>query len=51
VDVQQKHALHDRPYIDGKDRDHLLHVSYFLSPVTGPVFDERRCELVPNNAG
>jgi hypothetical protein len=49
--VQQKHALHDRPYIDGKHRDHLLHVSFVLSPVTRPAFDERGCELVPNNPG
>jgi acyl-CoA hydrolase len=30
-------------------RDHLLHVSYFLSPVTRPAFYARGCELVPNN--
>ena len=30
-------------------REHLLHVSYFLSPVTRPAFHERGCELVPNH--
>jgi acyl-CoA hydrolase len=49
VRVHQMHALHDRPYIHGKLRGHLLHVSYFLSPVTRPAFHERGCELVPNN--
>jgi acyl-CoA hydrolase len=43
------HALHDRPYLHGAVRDHLLHVSYFLSPVTRPAFRERGCELVPNH--
>jgi acyl-CoA hydrolase len=43
------HALHDRPYLHGKVRDRLAHVSYFLSPVTRPAFHERGCDLVPNN--
>jgi acyl-CoA hydrolase len=49
VRVHQMHALHDRPYLHGKVRDHLLHVSYFLSPVTRPAFAAHGCELVPNN--
>jgi acyl-CoA hydrolase len=49
VRVHQMHALHDRPYLHGTMRDHLLHVSYFLSPITRPAFHERGCELVPNN--
>jgi acyl-CoA hydrolase len=49
VRVHQMHALHDRPYLHGSVRDHLLHVSYFLSPVTRPAFHARGCELVPNN--
>ena len=49
VRVHQMHALHDRPYLHGTMRDHLLHVSYFLSPVTRPAFHERGCELVPNH--
>ena len=49
VRVHQMHALHDRPYLHGSVRDHLLHVSYFLSPVTRPAFHSRGCELVPNN--
>jgi acyl-CoA hydrolase len=47
--VHQMHALHDRPYIGGGMREHLLHVSYFLSPVTRPAFHNRGCELVPNH--
>jgi len=49
VHVHQMHALHDRPYLHGKLREHLAHVSYFLSPVTRPAFAARGCELVPNN--
>ena len=49
VRVHQMHALHDRPYLHGKLRDHLLHVSYFLSPVTRPAFHERGLRAVPNN--
>jgi acyl-CoA hydrolase len=49
VRVHQMHALHDRPYLHGTMRDHLLHVSYFLSPVTRPAFHAGGCELVPNN--
>lgn len=49
VRVHQMHALHDRPYLHGAYRENLLHVSYFLSPVTRPAFYERGCELVPNN--
>ena len=43
VRIDQMHALHDRPYLHGTLRDHLLHVSYFLSPVTRPAFHERGC--------
>jgi acyl-CoA hydrolase len=49
VRVHQMHALHDRSYIHGTMREHLLHVSYFLSPVTRPAFHAGGCELVPNN--
>lgn len=49
VRVHQMHALHDRPYLHGSVREHLLHVSYFLSPVTRPAFYERGCELVPSH--
>jgi acyl-CoA hydrolase len=49
VRVHQMHALHDRPYLHGGLRDHLLHVSYFLSPVTRPAFHSRGLELVPNH--
>ena len=47
--VHQMHALHDRPYLHGTMREHLLHVSYFLSPVTRRAFHEGGCELVPNH--
>jgi acyl-CoA hydrolase len=47
--VHQMHVLHDRPYLHGSMREHLLHVSYFLSPVTRPAFRARGCELVPNH--
>lgn len=49
VRVHQMHALHDRPYLHGAVREHLLHVSYFLSHVTRPAFHARGCELVPNH--
>src|SRR3954462_3306677 len=49
VRVHQMHAVHDRPYLHGAVRDQLLHVSYFLSPVTRPAFYARACELVPNH--
>jgi acyl-CoA hydrolase len=49
VRIHQMHSLHDRPYLHGTMREHLLHVSYFLSPVTRPAFHEGGCELVPNN--
>jgi acyl-CoA hydrolase len=49
VRIHQMHALHDRPYLHGAVREHLLHVSYFLSPVTRPAFWAGGCELVPNN--
>jgi acyl-CoA hydrolase len=49
VRIHQMHALHDRPYLHGSLRDHLLHVSYFLSHITRPAFHERGCELVPNH--
>src|SRR3546814_16210772 len=43
------HVMHDRPYLHGSVRDHLLHVSYFLSHITRPAFHDRGCELVPNH--
>jgi len=49
VRVHQMHVLHDRPCLHGGVREHLLHVSYFLSHVTRPAFHERGCELVPNH--
>jgi acyl-CoA hydrolase len=49
VRIHQMHALHERPYLHGDRREHLLHVSYFLSPITRPAFYEQGCQLVPNN--
>ncbi|HEX6235645.1 MAG TPA: acetyl-CoA hydrolase/transferase C-terminal domain-containing protein [Acidimicrobiales bacterium] len=49
VRIHQMHVLHDRPYLHGGLREHLLHVSYFLSDVTRPAFHARGCELVPNH--
>ncbi|HEX6567687.1 MAG TPA: acetyl-CoA hydrolase/transferase C-terminal domain-containing protein [Acidimicrobiales bacterium] len=49
VRVHQMHVLHDRAYLHGDRRDHLEHVSYFLSEITRRAFYERGCELVPNN--
>lgn len=49
VRVHQMHVLHDRPYLHGSVREHLEHVSYFLSHVTRPAFHERALELVPNH--
>ena len=49
VAVHQMHALHDHAYIHGGARDHLRHVSYFLSPLTRPAFGAGECDLVPNN--
>src|SRR3546814_5946605 len=49
VRIHQMHVMHDRPYLHGSVRDHLLHVSYFLSPITRPAFPERGCALVPNH--
>jgi acyl-CoA hydrolase len=47
VRVHQMHALHDRPYLDGRYGDALHHVSYFLSPITRPRFHEGGVDLVP----
>jgi len=49
VRIHQMHTLHDRPYLHGDRREHLLHMSYFLSPATRTAFHEGGCELVPNN--
>jgi hypothetical protein len=38
VRVHQMHALHERAYIRGELRDHLRHVSYFLSGATRQAF-------------
>lgn len=47
VTIHQMHALHDRAYLRGERRDHLRHVSYFLSHVTRPHFHAGGLDLVP----
>jgi len=47
VGVHQMHAIHDRPYMTGANRDRLRHVSYFLSHVTRPHFASGGIDLVP----
>jgi acyl-CoA hydrolase len=49
VRVHQMHTVHDRPYLHGKWRGKLDHVSYFLSPITRAAFRAGECDLVPNN--
>jgi acyl-CoA hydrolase len=49
VRIHQMHALHDRPYLHGKLRPALNHVSYFLSPVTRPAYHEGGLDFVPAN--
>ncbi|MFL6204844.1 MAG: acetyl-CoA hydrolase/transferase family protein [Acidimicrobiales bacterium] len=49
VRVHQMHALHDRDYLGGRYGDDLHHVSYFLSHVTRPRFEEGSVDLVPCN--
>lgn len=47
VRVHQMHALHDRPYLDGRYGDSLRHISYFLSSITRPRFHDGGVDLVP----
>jgi acyl-CoA hydrolase len=47
--IHQMHALHDREYLTGAHREHLAHVSYFLSHVTRPHFHAGGIDLVPAN--
>jgi acyl-CoA hydrolase len=49
VRVHQMHALHDRPYLHGKFRPNLGHISYFLSPITRPAYQERGLDFRPAN--
>jgi acyl-CoA hydrolase len=49
VRVHQMHALHDRPYLHGKHRPNLGHISYFLSPVTRPAYHEGGLDFRPGN--
>ncbi|MFP5257091.1 MAG: acetyl-CoA hydrolase/transferase family protein [Acidimicrobiia bacterium] len=49
VRIHQMHALHDRPYLDGRYGDDLRHVSYFLSHVTRPHFHRGGLDLVPSH--
>lgn len=49
VVVHQMHALHDHAYMHGDAHGRLDHRSYFLSPVTRPMFHAGTVELVPCN--
>jgi len=49
VTVHQMHALRDRPYLHGEYGDRLRHVSYFLSHITRPCFQQGAVDLVPNH--
>jgi acyl-CoA hydrolase len=49
IRVHQMHALRDRAMFRGEHRDHLRHVSYFLSHVTRPHFLAGGVDLVPNH--
>lgn len=51
IRVHQMHALHERPYLHGSMREHLLHMSYFLSPITRRAFYEGGCETHRPGAG
>lgn len=47
VRIHQMHAVHDRPYLDGRYGDRLRHVSYFLSHITRPHFEGGGLDVVP----
>ncbi|MEH3052620.1 MAG: propionyl-CoA--succinate CoA transferase [Patulibacter minatonensis] len=47
VRVHQMHAAAHRASMDGAYREHLQHVSYFLSASTRAAFEAGTCELVP----
>lgn len=47
VRIHQMHALHDRRYLTGANRESLRHVSYFLSHVTRPHYHAGGIDLVP----
>lgn len=49
VKVHQMHVLHDRPYLHGIHRPNLHHVSWFLSPITRPLFRQGACDFAPAN--
>jgi acyl-CoA hydrolase len=49
VRIHQMHALHERPYLHGKFRPQLGHISYFLSPVTRPAYHEGGLDFRPAN--
>ena len=48
VKVHQMLALRERAYILGEMKEHLSHVSYFLSGATRKAYNESKIELIPN---
>jgi len=49
VRIHQMHAMHDRPYLDGRYGEDLRHVSYFLSHITRPHFRNGGIDVVPSH--
>ncbi|PLS15065.1 propionyl-CoA--succinate CoA transferase [Bacillus sp. M6-12] len=47
VKVHQILALKERNYMYGKYKEHLEHISYFLSPATRKAFQKGGCRFVP----
>lgn len=48
VKIHQMLALRERDYILGEMKEHLTHVSYFLSGATRKAYNASTIELVPN---
>ncbi|WP_342513487.1 acetyl-CoA hydrolase/transferase C-terminal domain-containing protein [Sporosarcina sp. FSL K6-1522] len=48
VKIHQMLTLRERDYIAGRMKEHLSHVSYFLSGATRKAYHEGQVELVPN---
>ncbi|MBE1555337.1 acetyl-CoA hydrolase/transferase family protein [Sporosarcina limicola] len=48
VKIHQMLALRERSYITGEMKNHLSHVSYFLSGATRKAYQAGQVELVPN---
>ncbi|MGF1598012.1 MAG: acetyl-CoA hydrolase/transferase family protein [Acidimicrobiales bacterium] len=49
IRIHQMHVLRDRPYLHGVHRPRLQHVSWFLSPITRPLFHAGALDFAPAN--